>query len=148
MRNKRAIKRITLIVVLVLLVSVSILVYQNINGVVDYKRNVSKLNKVSIDKLLEMDKRDESFVLYIGRETCPGCVQFSETLSKALELKKTTVYYLDTEKKDKKISDFRERYDVEFVPSFIYFEEGEKYRKMETDISVEKLKEILDSIEG
>ena len=57
--------------------------------------DVSMMNNVDMDKLLDLFDSKENQVVYLGRETCGFCVQFLPVLQQAQEEYGYTTNYLD-----------------------------------------------------
>lgn len=69
-----------------------------------YKYDVSMMHTVGVNQVLEMIDEEETFVLYVGRETCDVCVELLPTLQQAqLDLNFVT-QYMDITQVDRKSS--------------------------------------------
>ncbi len=102
----------------------------------DYSKNTQDFILIEVDELEKIISDGNEVILYTGRETCPWCVEFVEILSIIQQEKNLTIYYLDSEDSDvnKSLSEFRQIYSIEYVPSLIYFENGEN-KTIEFDIT-------------
>lgn len=80
-------------------------------------------------------ENDSSFFLYTGRATCQWCRKIVPILSRIIKENNISIYYLDSENSDtnSELSAFREKYEIETVPSIIYFEGSEEYYSFELD---------------
>ena len=63
----------------------------------EYRQAVKAYQIISISELEEKLDRQDDFILYIGRETCPYCRAFVPKLTQAVEETGKTVFYLDSE---------------------------------------------------
>lgn len=90
-----------------------------------YQENIKSLKKIlstEADKLLSSENL---VAVYIGRETCPFCRKFANTLGDLIDKINTTIYYVDSENfSDNGIRSFREKYKVVTVPGFIVSKNG------------------------
>ncbi|MBP7912681.1 MAG: thioredoxin [Streptococcus sp.] len=91
----------------------------------EYRQAVKAYQTISISELEEKLDRQDDFILYIGRETCPYCRAFVPKLTQAVEETGKTVFYLDSENDpDGKIDLFRQVSGLKTVPSLTYFKSG------------------------
>jgi predicted bacteriocin transport accessory protein len=116
----------------------------------NYKDYVSYFDSISIDNLNEKLQGEESFFVYVGRESCPYCRTFVPKLYEALKKSEiNTIYYLDVEKDNDlgKINQFRSRFQIKYVPYFALFRE-EKYEILQfssEEITVNELVDYLNT---
>lgn len=91
-----------------------------------YSELVGNFMKVKVSEIYEMQENEISFFLYTGRESCEYCVEFVYELSHAAEHMGIEIYYLDSvteyEQSSEELKQFRDLYDIKYVPSLIYFE--------------------------
>lgn len=115
---------------------VSILILYLVNRKSNYAQQVEIFNKVEAIKAEEILKNKEKVLLYVGRETCPACVEFVPILSEFTYDNNIEVYYLDSTdtENNKEIKTFRNYHKIEYVPSLIV-KVGEKitYPKIPND---------------
>lgn len=83
-----------------------------------------ELESISEDKFYEIEKSEGECLVYIGRATCPYCVDFIvnlEKISNKSEIKR--VLYLDS----MKIQDdeFFKKYGIEYAPKLFFVLNGE-----------------------
>lgn len=90
-----------------------------------YKEDIKDFNELTAKEALAKIDDNESFFLYLGRDSCPYCREFAPSLDKKSKEKNITINYVDTEDAgtDLNIDSLIERYDVEFVPTLIYLSE-------------------------
>ena len=114
-------------VLLILLVSlIVILLSINTCHQSDYKNQISSFSQVNIQLVEDKIAKKEDFILYIGRETCPECVNFVPLLSETAREGNVTVLYLDSTNTDKSrdIKEFRDKYSITYVPSLLIHKDG------------------------
>ena len=72
----------------------------------EYDIAVEEFIEIDVDQL---EKIERPYFLYVGRKTCPFCVNFVPKLMNAVKEMDTQVYYLNSEKTefDKKLTEFR-----------------------------------------
>ena len=102
-----------------------------------YIHSVQSFLKKTPQEITEMIQSDQHFYLYTGRATCEWCRKLVPILSRVADEQNVSIYYLDSEntESDKEISDFRNEYNIEFVPSLIYFSGNYDYSIVELNIT-------------
>ena len=83
-------KNILVVSVLIVLVVFIFLLLSNRS---EYKKQVELFKKVKAQDIEQLIERDEKFLLYIGRETCPACRDFVPILHDYSNNKDIIVYY-------------------------------------------------------
>lgn len=132
------------IIFAVIVVAVSALLIANESfrwwGVSNYQKVTNTFTRIEVAEAMKMDDENVDHLLYIGRETCPYCVEFVPILKEMAEELGQKVYYLDSEgtQTNDGLKAFRAKWEVQYVPTLIYFngEEG-------ITIDVEKPKEEM-----
>lgn len=111
-------KNILVVSVLIVLVVFIFLLLSNRS---EYKKQVELFKKVKAQDIEQLIERDENFLLYIGRETCPACRDFVPILHDYSNNKDIIVYYLDSTEtdKDKELKKFRDDNNIMYVPSLM-----------------------------
>lgn len=112
-----------------------------------YQQYVSDLEEITIDQLNQKIANSETFMVYLGRETCPYCNIFVPKLAEAHKDKPVTIYYVDTEKtKGQTLDDFVTHFSIKTVPNFSYFANKEKADTLHkgSETSVEEIKAFLE----
>lgn len=99
-----------------------------------YDDTVSKFSRVTAKGLLENNDNKRRFV-YFGRRTCLYCRKFAPLLGQLAQKNKLQIEYLDTEDTqiDKDIQNVREKYNVETVPTLIYFNTRGEVQKYDSE---------------
>lgn len=113
-----------------------------------YKKNTEKFVPVSANEILNDDSKD-SFLLYIGRETCPYCQKFVEELSKVSEKFGKTIYYLDSENvsEDKELQEVGKKFNIEAVPTLLSITKNKESSKYSGE-SFDELEQWIKSTDG
>lgn len=95
---------------------------------VTYQDYVKTFDNITTNDLSAFDSNDGYF-LYTGRVTCPYCLSFVPELysvSSKSSNDDISIKYLNSEnEKDLGLEEFREKYEIQYVPNFSYFE-GDK----------------------
>lgn len=134
------------------------------NAIQDYQNIVQNFTTVSTKKVTEKINNGDAFYLYIGKDTCSYCREFAPKLAEATSIFEATdlediqveseIYYLDLSNIDslsdevtQYIMKFTNKYDIDSVPAFHYFE-GQTYHNEIKDIDSHKITvdEIKDFI--
>lgn len=140
MKNKKWIFVIFLIIVLLCYI---ILKSQSKD---EYQKSIQTFDMVCISDIENKVKKDQDFILYIGRETCPDCRDFAPVLSEVAKDNDLKVLYLDSTdtEKTKNLKDFRDKYNILYVPSLLISKDGNLYTP-EIPESKDELEKILSS---
>lgn len=106
-------------------------------GLINYN-NINENSVLSLITSKEYNKLlqdSEKKLVYIGRPTCPDCVEVQPILEEMLESESLTAYYYNTDKaKKKSMDDFneiKEKVGVQYVPTIIYYDGSEEVRRVE-----------------
>lgn len=88
----------------------------------DYQNQVENFTFADVDFIKKKISNKESFILYIGRESCQYCIEFVPTLVELVrENNNLEIFYLDVEHITPSIEDFRREYDINYVPQLMKF---------------------------
>ena len=128
----------------------------------DHKIKTSKINKenspdmtnmqtteegwmiVGSTKLLSEMAQKKSFLLYIGKTSCPACQEFVPLLKSAYdESGQPEVFYYDTDKAKHKKTVLR-TLNVDEVPSLIYIKKGEVFDRLDNTADQNAIKVFLE----
>ena len=82
--------------------------------------------EINYDKLKEMVSNQETFTLFIGRETCSSCDMFKSILKDRYTKEyDATIYYIDTDKlTDDEMIEFNSTYTYDGTPAITIIVEG------------------------
>lgn len=140
MKNK---KRIFVIFLIIVLLCYIILKSQSKD---EYQKSIQTFDIVDISDIDNKVKKGQNFILYIGRETCPECRVFAPILSEVAKDNNLKVLYLDSTdtEKTKNLKDFRDKYNILYVPSLLISKGGNLYTP-EIPESKDELEKILSS---
>lgn len=110
----------------------------------EYQKSIQTFDIVGISDIENKVKNDQDFILYIGRETCPDCRDFAPILSEVAKDNDLEVLYLDSTdtEKTKNLKDFRDKYNILYVPSLLISKDGNLYTP-EIPESKDELEEIF-----
>ncbi|MFV0502460.1 MAG: hypothetical protein ACK5LT_00615 [Lachnospirales bacterium] len=113
---------VVILITMVLLIVGRFLILEN-KEMSQYLNDTEGFVRVEVNELKEMISSGSEFILYIGRATCPWCRAFVKDLKFISWEDELTIYYLDSENTgvDNELAEFRELYNIEYVPSMIYF---------------------------
>lgn len=84
-----------------------------------------KISESGIDQLIE---RKERALIYIGRDSCPGCIKYKPKITTFLKKEKKQVRYFDVSGSEKQIIAYRTYYNklgIEGVPAVVMIEQGQ-----------------------
>ena len=115
----------------------------------EYQTIVAHFSNVSVETVLNKIANSDKFILYLGRETCPFCVDFVPILDKVSTSEKKEIFYLDTEKGTddyESVEEFRKKYKINYVPSLIIFNH-EDVRYLEFPSTEGQLLEFIKILE-
>ena len=92
----------------------------------EYLQNVDKFNRLNIKDIYSKFENKETFVLYLGRKTCPHCRKFSPILREFNVLYGNKLNYYDIESPDldKDAKVFLSKLKIPGVPAVLYVKEG------------------------
>ena len=104
-------------------------------GAIFYKSDDGVLDTITSKEFNKILNDSEEKIVYIGRPTCPDCVQIQPILEEKLEAEGLTAYYYNTDKaKKKSMDDFneiKETVGVQYVPTIIYYNGSEEVSRVE-----------------
>ncbi len=92
----------------------------------EYIQNVDRFNKLNMKEIYSKFENKETFVLYLGRKTCPHCRRFSPILREFNTLYGNKLNYYDIESPDldKDAKVFLSKLKIPGVPAVLYVKEG------------------------
>ena len=92
----------------------------------EYLQNVNRFNKLNMKEIYSKFENKETFVLYLGRKTCPHCRKFSPILKEFNILYGNKLNYYDIESPDldKDAKVFLSKLHIPGVPAVLYVKEG------------------------
>ena len=92
----------------------------------EYLQNVNRFNKLNMKEIYSKFENKETFVLYLGRKTCPHCRKFSPVLKEFNILYGNKLNYYDIESPDldKDAKVFLSKLKIPGVPAVLYVKEG------------------------
>ena len=92
----------------------------------EYLQNVNRFNKLNMKEIYSKFENKETFVLYLGRKTCPHCRKFSPILKEfnILYGNKLNYYDIQSPDLDKDAKVFLSKLHIPGVPAVLYVKEG------------------------
>lgn len=139
-------KKVLILLSLLLIIIVTFTAYLTALPQTDYQIAVNRLQKISIEVVEQKMQHQESFYLYIGRESCPYCQEFVPKLAEAVDKTETTVYYLDSEHIDKtNWNNFKTTVGFKTIPNLTCFTNGTAYERLQnaSQASVEVIESFI-----
>ena len=113
-----------------------------------YQDAIKYTKVVNIREIRSKITNKESFILYIGRESCPDCQRFAPNLAVAIQKSDKIVYYLDNDSSEKReITEFAREMNIKTVPNLTFYKDGNNYNYLEKG-SKASVEEILSFIES
>lgn len=143
----KTIKVISILLITFVLVSCSSNTLKDDNPK-EYQDYVTEFQKINLDELNEKIDNNDSFYLYIGKESCSYCQIFVPKLYDASKKSDVTIYYWDVENlaKDDQTNSFLEKYQIEYTPTLLKFNKDKTFDNIEFDsekINSEELQDLL-----
>lgn len=87
---------------------------------ISYAIATKDFEEVQVENLNDIAQSEESFFVYIGRETCPFCRMFVSELSSAADNTNKKIYYIDSEDRtNTSLNQFREDNEIVTVPTLV-----------------------------
>lgn len=109
------------------------------------KENFEEITANKADELLE----DQSGkVVFIGRETCPFCRKFIQTLSSTAKENDLHVYFVHSqgEGMEEEIQVFRDKYEITTVPGLLYSDGDTPVRvRLDSSMTPEEILEFVNA---
>lgn len=100
---------------------------------------------ISGDELYEMIDNNETFIVYIGRHTCPYCQKIVPALMAAAENNDIDIlYHIDIT--DQRNQRFAIEQGIDAVPLVIFFKDGEPVNGIPGFVDQETIDEIIKEI--
>ncbi len=104
-------------------------------------------DEISYDKLNEMLKNEDSFILFIGSKTCSHCDAFKVTLNKVIKDYGVDVKYIDISKlDDDELSSLQGKFPFSGTPTTIFITDGKEkntYNRIVGDKEYSKVVEVF-----
>lgn len=117
MRNKKAI--VTILIVSFLLFGCFKLIKTN-------EEQNGKIINSNLEEVLELQKTNQSFFVYLARNDCKKCQEVESFLERYDKKFSRNVYRIETrkEQKQEELQSFLQRYRIKSVPSFLTVRDG------------------------
>lgn len=89
-----------------------------------YSNATSKLTLISKEEVNKKILDSADFVIFVGRDTCPYCVDFAEKLNEINSMYTDTIYYLDTENFTQKDKALMDQLNIQYIPVLVKVVKG------------------------
>lgn len=115
-------------IIMAMLLIICILSFMSACGVKENKTNydVSMMREVGVSDALELFEDNDTYVLYIGRETCDICEDLLPKLQEAQKNNNYITQYLDISKADRTTEDWKKLMQLLDVETTTTMEEEDK----------------------
>ncbi|WP_157464019.1 thioredoxin family protein [Carnobacterium gallinarum] len=114
---------------------------------VNYALKTMNLTKINTEEFNSLTKKNEKSFIYIGRKTCPECLNLISKTNEVLKNAKKygAIYYYDTDlaRKDSNFEKFTDEVGITFVPTIIELENG-KIKKQFSSEEINDYKKIIN----
>ena len=113
-----------------------------------YQTIVSNFEKVTVADVRKFQDSDKEYLVYIGRETCPACVEFVPNLLEVKNKKDIPIYYLDSteSKTDEAFIEFKTEYGITSVPTLAFIKNGETITPTINNGNIEEIEKLVNVI--
>lgn len=100
---------------------------------------------INYSDFLSKYNSDSKFILFIGKDTCPTCIRFKSVLTSYSSDKKIDIYYLNVnELEESDFEDLNNYISVEYVPTFVIFNDKNISYSNVGYLSYEELDDVLN----
>lgn len=90
-----------------------------------YRDSIDQFKEVDISEVNGMIQSKDDFFVYLGRENCPYCQVLVPDLAELAQELGQEIYYVNTLEETPDLDAFFATYNLEYVPSLLYFSQGE-----------------------
>ena len=113
----------------------------NILAEIRYELFTKTMSDINSKQLLdiEVNSKDENYIIYVGRKSCPDCIEIIKKINSLKDLFEEDnyeFYYFDTDKYKNEV-DFQEAldlYDIDFIPTVVISLDFKKYILNHSDL--------------
>ena len=90
----------------------------------EYQLLIQSLTPLSVSEFEEKELAEEDFLVFLGRESCPYCVEFLPVLIQNLKKNNLSIFYVDTEDTETNtdLKKLRSRLNINQVPTLIFIQ--------------------------
>ncbi len=117
--------------------------------IAEYKTYVADFHKLSVEEIKEKAKQGESFLLYVGRATCPDCRKVISSLHGVAQENQLDVFYLDCDDPgdQEMYKAFIDENNIEEIPFLALYDENGKAMAIDFDFnSVDPKGELIKAL--
>lgn len=117
--------------------------------IAEYKTYVADFHKLSVEEIKEKAKQGESFLLYVGRATCPDCRKVISSLHGVAQENQLDVFYLDCDDPgdQEMYKAFIDENNIEEIPFLALYDENGKAMAIDFDFnSIDPKAELIKAL--
>ena len=117
--------------------------------IAEYKTYVADFHKLSVEEIKEKAKQGESFLLYVGRATCPDCRKVISSLHGVAQENQLDVFYLDCDDPgdQEMYKAFIDENNIEEIPFLALYDENGKAMAIDFDFnSIDPKGELIKAL--
>lgn len=117
--------------------------------IAEYKTYVADFHKLSVEEIKEKAKQGESFLLYVGRATCPDCRRVISSLHGVAQENQLDVFYLDCDDPgdQEMYKAFIDENNIEEIPFLALYDENGKAMAIDFDFnSIDPKGELIKAL--
>ena len=109
--------------------------------------DIKGLEEISIKKAEELTEKEERFVLFLGRPTCPYCRKFAPKIGHVSREYAIPVYFINSENTDElaSIQAYRNKYGVKTVPGLVVSKASSVKVVCDSSLSEEAILEFIQN---
>lgn len=110
-----------------------------VRTVEDFEEAVKNFTAVDASKAEELLNEQSGHIIFVGRSTCPYCRKFINKLLPLSKDEDLEIHFLNTLETDDAQVAFRNKYDIQTVPTLMYSEDGEVSVRSDSNMSREEI---------
>ena len=117
--------------------------------IAEYETYVADFHKLSVEEIKEKAKQGESFLLYVGRATCPDCRKVISSLHGVAQENQLDVFYLDCDEPgdQEMYKAFIDENNIEEIPFLALYDENGKAMAIDFDFnSIDPKGELIKAL--
>lgn len=123
LKSKKSIAVLILALLIVIISAIGIKYF----GKTEYQKITGGFTSTDVGTIEKYLEDKEDFVLYLGRETCPYCVDVMPILNKSVKKYGINMLYIDTTNTEERedLKSFRNKHEIIYVPNLMIFKNGD-----------------------
>lgn len=110
-----------------------------------FAKDISVLEKSSIEKAFDIIQQQETATIFVGRSTCPYCRRFATKLNHVVTETNAKVLFVNSANQEEleRIQQFRTQYNIPTVPGFVQINKGTVNVRCDSSMSLEEIKAFM-----